>query len=162
MNPLLKYGIVFGVAAVSIVGSYLAGVNAGETKEALEWREKQVDLSAEIDGLRIQLREQVNDHQNQVRAIEAEYIAEDNQRNEDQEMLISALRNGNIQLRKQFKKVAVCDRVPTNTAGPVTDNAAGGKGLSSSDAEFLIRFAGRCDRVVDKLTAAQAYIESIK
>ena len=162
MNPLARYAIVFGVAVVSIVGSYFAGVRSGAIKEELEWRKKQVDLNDEISGLRIKIRAQEDEHQEKIRSIEYQYIKDDEQRNEDQDMLISALRDGNIKLREQFKKVTVCERVSKSPTPSGTDNAAGEKGLSNSDAEFLIRFAARCDKVAGKLSAAQSYIETIK
>lgn len=161
MNPLLKFGLVFGVAVSTITGSYIAGSHAGKNKEALSWREKQVELGNEIAGLQAKLRDEEEAHETEIRAIEADYLAEEKKNREEQELIIDALRDGNIKLRDSLKKRPVCERVPTDTESPSGDYARAETGLSNDDAEFLIRFAGQCDEVVGQLTAAQEFIKTI-
>lgn len=73
--------------------------------------------------------------------------------------IIADLHTGNLRLRQSFTcTISSVSVSSTNSAARISD-AARTCGLSTADAEFLIRFAERADKVAMQLKAAQQFIQ---
>lgn len=89
-------------------------------------------------------------------------IAERSQAYEERDRVIDDLRAGNRRLQQRFTcpPAGRPGGVPAAAAGAGRSDGAGQGGLSGSDAEFLIREAGRADAAVRQLQACQAVIQA--
>lgn len=164
MNPIfirvLVLAVTFGVGAVS-------GTAFGWRQGALEvrsaWNEaKQAQSELEKNTLQAQNEKVLTAERKTVKKSNAAAIVlhKSNKGIDDAEAAaLKRLDTDRLRLPNSDSANAGSDTVPGTAACPSADRDGTAPGLFKPDAEFLIRFAGEADRVVNQLNACQRLLE---
>lgn len=143
---------------------YTAGVEEWKPK-ALAVQKAFNDFKASVNELTKAREDEDRRRYKEQQAKNAQATNELNRKNKDVQdeanSTINDLRHGNLQLRKGLVQCQSNsgrkDQAPTASSG---SDAAGGGELSPTLERFLVGEASRADKVVNKLTACQALVES--
>lgn len=146
------------VALVVAASLFMAGYNKADGQWQTKWQARDLaDAQEEIAA-----RKEATEKSNRLAAAQEQAAQAYEQGKQDAQkeadFTIAAYRAGTIRLRQRF---ACFNRSMSNatTSASVSD-AASVCGLSSTDVEFLIRYAERADQVAHQLKAAQDIIRA--
>ena len=140
--------ILIGAACVLIACAFFYGKRI----ESQAWEHR---LAQERAHATEQARRLEQQRAAQFQTTNQQLIQQWEQSNAEKDRIIADLRNGHLRLRK---RLTTRDTVSTDapTAGQCHATEEGG--LSTEDAEFLVRFAAEADRNTEQLAACQAII----
>lgn len=155
--PVLVAAAIIGLAFAIRANGYRDGANAARAECEQQLRE----LANQAAAMERMMREAERQHIEQLARIDQEHQETLRHAKAEAERTIADLRAGNIRLRERFTCPAPAgDGVPEAAAGSGRRDARASGGLSTEDAEFLLRLAAEADEVTRQLQACQAVVRS--
>lgn len=156
LNPYTK-AIKIGAVCLAVVGVFFAGVHV----ENMSWQDKWDKAVAEQQAAKAsteaayRLKEQ--NYSAQLAQKEKEFK---DAQDENEARVNSIIADNSKRLRKHFTcPTSGVSQSSTSSSG--SDGSSEG-GLRKDDAEFLVRYAGRCQAVVEQLSACQAVVRQLE
>lgn len=163
MNPWTILGIVAAwLLSLSAVGYWQN--QAGHTAERVKWQAREttelVTANREIERLNNDARAEERRHAESISNIATGYERKIENEKHKTDVLIADLLAGSLVLHDPGRQGAGASETgPTLPAAGERDGEAG-TGLSAEASRFLLEQAGRCDAIVEQLTACQAVVIS--
>ena len=159
MFTLTQYStaIKAGAIALLVLGSAYLGSHITDLKWQDKWDKAVASQAKEEKDVSEQYRSKEQQHAQQLVLLDKQLKEKDDETKQRVAGIIRGSNDRSLRLRKHFTCPASGVSKASTSTG-LSDGASDG-GLRRDDEEFLVRFAGRCQEVVNKLHTCQAVVD---